>query len=133
MTTSDLLEITENYKVKIVSFPLPLTQSLSIETQCGCVIGMDNSAHMTSAEENVHLGHEIGHCLYGGFYSKNTAFDIIERHEVRADKWYILRAIPKSTLYALLRQNYDIWEIAEMLNTTEDYVRRAYYYYQDNA
>ena len=82
MTKSDLLEIAENHNLKIVSFPLPLTQSLSIETNCGCVIGMDNSSPMTSAEENAHLGHEIGHCLYGGFYSKNTSFDIVEIHEV---------------------------------------------------
>lgn len=86
----------------------------------------------TQAEEQARLGHELGHCLYGGFYTRATPFDLAERHEARADRWYILRAIPRSRLFELLRQGYDAWEIAEYLNTTEDYVRRAYYFYKEN-
>lgn len=56
----------------------------------------------------------------------------MERHEVRADRWYIKRAIPRRTLFRLLGEGYDAWEIAEQLNTTEEYVRRAYYYYKEN-
>ena len=55
-----------------------------------------------------------------------------ERHEARADKWYIRQAIPRETLFGLLRRGYDAWEIADRLNTTEEYVRRAYYYYREN-
>lgn len=51
---------------------------------------------------------------------------------MRADRWYIRRAIPRKTLFRLLRDGYDAWEIAEQLDTTEDYVRRAYYYYMEN-
>ena len=74
----------------------------------------------------------MGHCLYGGFYTRTTPYDDVERHEVRADRWYIQRAIPRRTLFRLLGEGYDAWEIAEQLNTTEEYVRRAYYYYKEN-
>ena len=88
---------------------------------------------MTAAEESACVGHELGHCLYGGFYTRTTPFDTVERHEARADKWYILNAIPCGTLFSLLRRGYDAWEIAEQLGTTEEYVRRAYYIYMDTG
>lgn len=110
--------------------PLPETSSISIQSGKTGVIGIDNSKHMTSAEEQSRVGHELGHCLYGGFYTRATPFDIAEQHEVRADRWYILHAIPRDRLFSLLQKGYEVWEIAEILNTTEEYVRQAYYYYQ---
>ncbi len=70
--------------------------------------------------------------IHGILYSMKTPFDIVERHEVRADHWYIRHAIPKQLLFELLKQGRDAFEIAELLDTTEEYVQRAYYYYKDN-
>ena len=115
----------------MVHFPLPETRSMSIASGCKGVIGLDNQHSMTRGEEQACIGHELGHCLYGGFYTRSTPYDVAERHEVRADRWYIRRAIPRKTLFRLLGEGYDAWEIAEKLNTTEEYVRRAYYYYRE--
>lgn len=112
--------------------PLPEVRSLALAVGSSGVVGLDNTHAMTRAEEQARLGHELGHCLYGGFYSRVTPYDIRERHEVRADLWYIRWAIPRRTLFRLLKEGYDAWEIAEQLNTTEDYIRRAYYYYKEN-
>ena len=118
--------------IEIVNFRLPNAGSISAEVGGRCLIGLDNSRPMTRAEEQAHIGHELGHCLYGGFYSRSSPYDMIERHELRADRWYIRHAIPRKTLFRLLKEGYDAWEIAEALDTTEEYVRQAYYYYKDN-
>lgn len=130
--TSDFRAIAERKGVEIITFQLPSVSSMSTEVNGQCFIGLDNSRHITYAEEQSRIGHELGHCLYGGFYFHSSPFDVVERHEVRADRWYIKRAIPRKTLFQLLKQGYDAWEIAEQLNTTEEYVRRAYYYYKEN-
>lgn len=130
--TNDFCTIAEKSGIEIVPFRMSSVDSMSAEVDGQCYIAMDCSRHHTAAEEQACIGHELGHCLYGGFYTRNTPFDMIERHEVRADRWYILRAIPRRTLFRLLKEGYDAWEIAEQLNTTEEYVRRAYYYYKDN-
>ena len=39
--------------------------------------------------------------------------------------------IPEDKLMAMLEAGMDACEIAEELDTTEEYVRRAYYYYKD--
>lgn len=129
---ADLMEIAERNGVEILRFAFPLVDSMSTEISGRCYIGLDCSRSRTTAEEQACIGHELGHCLYGGFYTRQTPFDIMERHEVRADHWYIRQAIPRKTLFDLLRKGYDAWEIAERLDTTEEYVRRAYYYYKDN-
>ena len=129
----DFFSMAEDSGVPVVRFPLPETSSMSIQAGNTGIIGLDNSKQMTAAEEQSRVGHELGHCLYGGFYTRVSPYDIAEQHEARADKWYILHAIPKNDLFSLLREGYDAWEIAEILNTTEEYVRRAYYYYKYNA
>lgn len=128
----DFYQIAEKEGVPVVSLPLPEVGSLSLEDGSKGIIGIDDSRHMSTCEEQVRIGHELGHCLYGGFYSRKTPYDTAERHEARADRWYILHAIPRDVLFDLLRQGYDAWEIAEILDTTEEYVRRAYYYYKGN-
>ena len=90
---------------------------------------MDNSHRYPAGEEAAHLGHELGHCLYGGFYSEKTARDTIMRYEVRADKWYIENAIPRAELQKLLAKGYDAWEIADKMGTTEAYIEKACAYY----
>ncbi len=128
---SELYDTAEKSGIEVLSFPLPETGSLSIEQGGRCYIGIDSSRKLTRAEEAARLGHELGHCLYGGFYTRATPYDLMERHEVRADHWYILHAIPEGRLMSLLQQGLDAWEIAEELDTTEEYVRRAYYFYKD--
>lgn len=131
-TTTDFYRLAAEAGVPVVHFPLPETRSMSIASGSKGVIGLDNQHSMTAGEEQACIGHELGHCLYGGFYTRSTPYDVAERHEVRADRWYIHRAIPRKTLFRLLGEGYDAWEIAEQMNTTEEYVRRAYYYYKEN-
>ena len=133
MKTNELYSIAADNGIRVLEFPLPECGSLSLETAAGAVIGIDSTHDFTAGEYNAHLGHELGHCRYGGFYNRYSPFDLVERHEHRADKWFILQAIPKEVLFRQLRRGYDAWEIAEQLDTTEEYVRMAYYYYRENA
>ena len=128
----DFYQVAAEKGVPVVQMELPEVRSIAVAVGSSGVVGLDNSQPMTRAEEQARLGHELGHCLYGGFYTRSSPFDMVERHEVRADRWYIKRAIPRKTLFRMLKQGYDAWEIAEQLNTTEEYVRRAYYYYKEN-
>ena len=129
---TDFYQVAESAGVPIVHMALQEVRSVALAVGGSGVVGLDSSHTMTRAEEQARLGHELGHCLYGGFYSRSSPFDVVERHEVRADHWYIRHAIPRKTLFRFLKEGYDAWEIAEALDTTEEYVRQAYYYYKDN-
>lgn len=129
MTLSELYRLAEARGIDVSSFPLPESGSLALELDGRQYIGMDNSRRYPVGEEAAHLGHELGHCLYGGFYSEKTARDTVMRHEVRADKWYIEHAIPRAELERLLAAGYELWEIAEIMGTTEAYIQKACVYY----
>ena len=129
---SSFQDIAESNGIEILGFRLPSVNSISTEINGKCYIGLDTSRSMSHAEEQSCIGHELGHCLYGGFYTRSSPYDIVERHEVRADRWYIRHAIPRKTLFRLLREGREVWEIAEILDTTEEYVWQAYCYYKDN-
>lgn len=129
---SSFQDIAENNGIEIFGFRLPSVNSMSAEINGKCYIGLDTSRPMSHAEEQACIGHELGHCLYGGFYTRSSPYDLVERHEARADRWYIRHAIPRRTLFRLLREGREVWEIAEMLDTTEEYVWQAYCYYKEN-
>ena len=129
---TDFYQLAEAAGVPVVHTALPEVRSVALAVGNSGVVGLDSSRPMTRAEEQAHLGHELGHCLYDGFYTRSSPYDLIERHEFRADRWYIRHAIPRKTLFRLLREGREVWEIAEMLDTTEEYVWQAYCYYREN-
>ena len=126
-----LYDIADENGVRVVSFPLPACRSVAMPVGSGAVVGIDSSTPMTSAEETVCLGHELGHCVTGGFYARSSPFETRERCERRADVWCIQTLVPPQTLRRLLADGRDAGEIAEMLGVTEDCVVRAYYYYKE--
>ena len=130
---TDFYQLAEAAGVPVVRTALPEVRSVALAVGNSGVVGLDSSRPMTRAEEQAYLGHELGHCLYGGFYTRSSPYDLIERHEFRADRWYIRHAIPRKTLFRLLREGREVWEIAEMLDTTEEYVWQAYCYYKENT
>lgn len=132
MTLNELYRLAEDKGIDVSAFPLPESSSLALELDGRQYIGMDSSKRYPTGEEAAHLGHELGHCLYGGFYSEKTARDTIMRHEVRADKWYIENAIPQTELRKLLANGYEPWEVAEIMGTTEEYIQKACDYYERN-
>ena len=112
-------------------FSLPRTGSLSIQDPGGrCHIGLDERAMETSAEETVHLAHEVGHCLTGSFYNRYAPCDLRQKHENRADRWAIRRLIDPARLYdALAAGITEPWELAEWFGVTEPFLRKALAYY----
>lgn len=86
----------------------------------------------SSADEAVKLSHELGHCVYGGFYNQYTPLDVREQHENKANKWAVYRLIPWGKLKQAVRDGMtEVWELAEYFDVTEDFMRWAITYYTE--
>lgn len=133
MNINDLYHIADAENIEIIPFPLPKTKSLSIQTDdFDCYIGIDESEMLTSAEKKTRLAHELGHCTQGAFYNRWSKFDLISRHEYRADRWACEKLLPKSEMEAAMEQGYrEVWQLAEYFDVTEDLVRKACWIYFD--
>lgn len=131
---NDAYRIAEAEGIEVLSSAdLKLTESVSVQLPGGkCFIGID-SERMTEAEEKVHLFHELGHCVLGAFYNPYALLDVRQQHERRADKWAILRMIPRDEWdYFIKHESAEVWALAERFGVTEDYVRKAAELYSQN-
>ena len=101
--------------------------SMSIMLDNGsCFIGIDDSVQDGSADERVHMGHEVGHCLTGSFYNIYATVDHRQRYENRADKWAISQLIPLNDLDEAVAEGCcEIWELTERFGVIEQFMHEA--------
>ena len=122
----ELYLLADENDICVISHEMSDAKSMSVQIDDDCFIGIDPFALVNDAEERVKLAHELGHCLYGGFYNIYSQCDIIEKHEQAADKWAIKKLIPKDELEKAFEQGYtEIWELAEYFEVTEDFMIKA--------
>lgn len=127
MEIQALYDLAQQNNIGVRSFPLPEFGSLSVQADSGgCYIGMDPEIEDGSVQERVHLGHELGHCITGSFYSIHTAVDRRQRHENKADKWAIRKLIPVDELDKAIAEGCtEIWDLAERFGVTEQFIKKT--------
>lgn len=92
---------------------------------------MDPFEIETTAEERVHLAHELGHCETGSFYNAYSSLEIRAQKEIRADRWAFSRLVPICELNSVIESGIDeLWDLAEYFDVTEDFMLKAVEYYR---
>ena len=131
MQLRNLYELAKQQNIEVLSFSLPENESMSLMLEDGrCFVGMDASVRDGDVQERVHLGHEMGHCLTGSFYSIHTAIDCRQRHENKADKWAVQQLIPVDALDDAIADGCtEVWELADRFGVTEEFIRKAVCWY----
>lgn len=129
--SKELDRIADKENITIMDTKCPECGSISHMTTNGnCYIGIDDSKKMTKEELNVHKAHEIGHCVEGAFYNKYAKYDIISKHEYRADRWAIKKFIPEDELIEAFENNIlETWNLAEHFEVTEEFMIKALEFY----
>lgn len=91
---------------------------------------MDFGNIHSSAEELVVVAHEGGHISTGATHKVNSPYDLIEKHEYKADKWAIQKLIPEEELdEAVASGCTELWQLAEHFAVTEEFMRKAVCWY----
>ena len=123
----ELYSLASGQNIAVLRYPMKENGSMSLMEPDGtCYIGMDDRVLDGGTQERMHLGHELGHCMTGSFYSRHTAVDSRQRHENRADKWSVRRLIPKPALDAAIAEGYtERWQLADYFGVTEDLIKKA--------
>ena len=89
---SEFYRLAEREQVTVDLFRLTRRESMSLLDADGrCHIAIDPRRLRSERDERTKLVHELGHCLTGSFYSRDTDYDGRLRQENRADKWAIAR------------------------------------------
>lgn len=132
---NELYELASNNEIDVYSFDLPINKSISIMDDTGdCYIAIDAMQIQSVADEKSILAHELGHCILGAFYNKDSTADIRSRYEARANRWAFKNLIPKNEIIEAVNIGYkESWELAEYFDVPEWMVKKAaeYYCYND--
>lgn len=126
-----LYHLADENEVTVDGFDLGRRDALSFADEDGrCYIAIDPFKLESVADEKSKLAHELGHCVTGSFYNQYAACDVRQQHENRADKWAIERLVPKDKLdRAVAAGHTEIWDLAELFNVTEPFMRKAAWWY----
>lgn len=105
-------------------------KSMTLEMDKNYGIFVDERKIGSSTEELEIIAHECGHFYTGATHRVGSPFDLIERHEVRADRWAIERLVPKENFDIAIRSGaVEPWELAELFNVSQPFVEKAIDYY----
>lgn len=133
-TKQELMDFAAAENIPIMSISCKNCGSISLLQGENCYIGIDKDTAERQYKER--CAHELGHCVKGAFYNRYSPFDIVSRHEARADKWAIENLISKEELVDAFKENIDsIYLLAEYFNVTESFmvkVCRHYGFYNDS-
>ena len=116
--------------IKVFDFGLPNVKSVSVETDSRYGIFINHKEIKSHDEEFIVVTHEYGHCMTGSTHPPYSPFDIISKHEYRADRKAVLDFLPinriKSAIKAGCRSAY---EFSEYLDVPEQFVIKAFQHY----
>lgn len=89
-------------------------------------IFMDFGNIHTAAEELVAVAHEGGHVSTGSTHRVSSPYDLVAKHEYKADKWAVRRLIPAEELDAAVAEGCtDIYSLADHFGVTVPFMKKA--------
>ncbi len=129
MITDRLYDLADHDGIEVIcGAKLSLNKSISVKDGENLYIGIDDSAMTTSAEERVHLAHELGHCETGSFYNMYSPIDNRGKCEEKANEWAIHNLIPEEDLRSVIASRdgeISVWELSEHFDVTEPFMQKA--------
>ncbi len=93
-------------------------------------IFLDGDHLRTTAAEKSALLHEGGHYATATTHALNSPFDLVAKHEHKADKWAVQCAFTAEELNEAVENGcIELWQLAEHFNVTEEFMRKAVCWY----
>ena len=130
MELSVLYRDAQALDVRIFPYAIGFTEAATVEVAGRYGIFVDFDRLGSLQEFKAVLAHELGHCATGCTHRVSSPYDLICRHEYKADRWAIQRYLPFEALQeAVAAGCTEPWQLAEHLQLPEALVRRALHYY----
>ena len=130
MELSALYRDAQELDARIYPYAIGFAGAATIEVAGRYGIFVDFDQLSDLREFKAALAHELGHCATGCTHRVSSPYDLVCRHEYKADRWAIQRYLPFEELQkAVAAGCTEPWQLAEYFQLPEDAVRRALTYY----
>ena len=130
MNLDKVYEKIQENGIMILPFGLDDIKSVSVEADNKYGIFINYNEIENSDEEFIVATHEYGHCMTGSTHPPYSPFDIIARHEYRADRKAILDFLPIERVKDAIEHGcHTAYEFSEYLDVPEPFVIKAFQHY----
>lgn len=130
MDLSVLYRDAQNLGVRIYPYAIGFAGAATLEVADRYGIFVDFDRLGSLQEFKTALAHELGHCATGCTHRVSSPYDLICRHEYKANRWAIQRYLPFEALQeAVAAGCTEPWQLAEYFQLPEHAVREALAYY----
>ena len=134
MDLNSLYDIAEKENIKIYDWYIEDCNGIYLNYDKINAIALNYDRLGTYIDEKCTLAEELGHYYMNAFYPIScTDKQLIDKQEYRAKKWAFKALVPFSKLKKLADSGYKyVYEFAEELGVTEDFINKAYNYYMED-
>ena len=116
--------------IRLFVHSIGFTDAATLEMGGEYAIFLDFNQFSDVSQYREALGHEIGHCATGCTHAVSSPWDLVEKHEYKADRWAFEHYLPPEELQAAMDAGLtEPWQLAEWYGFPEQYVRRALEYW----
>lgn len=131
MELLDMYRIAENEKIDILNYKWTNTKARIFEIDNRYYIGLDDKQINNSIEEKELLAEELGHYYCDALYYIDSDKVLIDKCEHRSKKWQYSVLIPLKKLKEKLKQNLNLYELAESFNVDCKYMYDCINFYTE--
>lgn len=120
----------QDNNIRVFPCDLKDIKSVSIETNNKYGIFINHNEIESSDDEFLVATHEYGHCMTGSTHPLYSPFDIISRHEYRADRKAILDFLPIEKIKEAITYGCKTpYDFSEYLEVPEAFIIKAFEHY----
>ena len=130
MNIENVYQKIQDNNIKIFHYGIPGVKSVTIEADNNYGVFINHKEIENSDEEFLVAAHEYGHCMSGSTHPLHSPFDVISRHEYRADRKAILDFLPIEQIKKAIKHGCKTpFEFSEYLEVPEEFVKKAFEHY----
>ena len=132
MDLSVLYRDAQSLNARIYPYEIGFAGAATIEVAGRYGIFVDFDCLGSLQEFKAALAHELGHCATGCTHRVSSPYDLVSRHEYKADRWAIQRYLPFEDMQNAVSAGYtEPWQLSDFFELPEADVCRALTYWKE--
>lgn len=132
VTLAEIYDALQAQDVRVFLYDIGFAPAATIESSGKYAVFCDPKLLRTTAALKECLAHECGHCATGATHHVASPWDLVEKHEYKANRWAIEQFLPYGALCDAMRSGMtESWQLAEYFDLPQEFIERAIHYYID--
>lgn len=132
VSMAEIYHALDEQDAKLFVYDIGFASAATLEMNGAYAVFFDPARVRSTAALKECLAHECGHCATGATHHMSSRWDLISRHEQKANRWAIERFLPFASLCEALRGGLETpWQLAEHFDFPQEFIEKVLHYYTE--